>query len=145
MTKERLPMRIKYVETFPDKIEKIFANGIEYGKFFDERFAEVNKRLNFIETGSYPKWKHERITIKKDGQERKYHYPKQLFTKKARLNQEKKFAEYQETRSQKLADKKFLLKNQDLMVAMEFGFKARERGWNLEETRIEFIEELKKK
>lgn len=137
-------MKVKYIETFPDKIEKIFDNSFEYCKFFDQRFKEVNELLDF-EAGNFPKWKYEKFKIKKDGTPRKYHYPSQLFTKKARHNQEKNFAEFQERKRHNAVETKFLKKHQDIMVAMEWGFKAHERGWNLEETKSEFIEELKKR
>ncbi len=91
--------RIRYVESYPDKIDKTFQNMEKYYNFYNQRFKEVTEKLDFFNPASeykYYDWKYNKFKLNKDGTPRKYFNPTHLHTPKARKQQEKKFKEYQE-------------------------------------------------
>src|SRR3972149_11235094 len=91
--------RVKYIETYPAQIEKIFSSGEEYHQFFKKRFDEVCNLLDLFKANSkynYYDWKHKTIKLNKDGTPRKYYDAKHLQTKKSREKQQLKFKEHLE-------------------------------------------------
>ena len=91
--------RVKYIETYPAQIERIFSSGEEYSTFLKQRFDEVTKQLDLFNPHSkfrYHNWKHSTIKLNKDGMPRKYNPASHLQTKKSRKKQQEKFKEYME-------------------------------------------------
>jgi hypothetical protein len=83
--------KIKYVETFPEKIEKIFDDSNQYYAFWNERFSQVQ-----VSSCAVKDWKYKRLRLNKDGSVRKKINPVWLHTQEAIKAQKKRFADYQE-------------------------------------------------
>jgi len=86
----------RYIEEFPDKIERDFTYE-EYYDFFKKRFNEVSERLDFCNPLSkykYSDWKYKTFTLNKNGVPRRPYYPNQLMSSKVREKQQRKFQEY---------------------------------------------------
>ena len=101
--------RIKYVESYPNKIDKTFESMGDYRTFYDKRFNEVTEKLELFIPNSryhYYDWKHSSVKLNKNGEPRKYFNPTHLHTKKARAKQTIKFREYQEKRKKESQLKK---------------------------------------
>ena len=89
--------KILYTETFPSKISRTFIDSVQYWEFYNTRFQEVCKKLDFFNPLSkynYSDWKHSRVRLNKDGTPRKYYGADHLHTKSARKKQRIKFGEF---------------------------------------------------
>ena len=96
--------KIKYIETFPDKIDITFDSAKDFYEYYSKRLSEVAVILDFYSDKSkyrYNDWKKIHVRLNKDGSPRKPYYPEHLQTKESREKQKVKFAEYQEKRKQK--------------------------------------------
>ena len=84
-----MQMRVRYIERSPEKLDMIFKNSKEFWTFYGKRCRSI---LDLY--GNYDMWDREHFKITKKGKPRKYHYPKQLFTKKAKEKQKKSWERY---------------------------------------------------
>jgi hypothetical protein len=135
--KPREPKRIRYKETFPEEIIAIM-DATDYGEFFQKRYDEVSKILDFhnpLSKHTFADWKFKRETLNKDGTVRKKYYPHHLQTKKCRDKQAKNFKAFK---------KKQYEENQRIKLALEE--KKKEimeligaHGYDLSDVRLQII------
>lgn len=91
--------KVRYIETFPDKIQIILESGDEYNNYIRQRVDDIYEKLDLGNPKSkynYTDWKHKTVTLNKDGTVRKYFNPIHLQSPEVRKLQEEKFKEYQE-------------------------------------------------
>src|SRR3990172_7259776 len=98
MKNKMTQQQIRYIEEYPEKIDKVLSNE-EYYLFYKKRFDEVCKTLDLFKPDSkytYYDWKYKKIKLNKDGTPRKYYNSKHLHTKKSREKQQEKFRKHLE-------------------------------------------------